>query len=566
MHKHTFSRKLPQWKSSKRKLSSFLLLSSLALLAQAQDNERGSLEADLFGSSDVKTIDDTSVFGDSREDELFGGSSTEDELFGGSSTEDELFGGSSQSSSSESFKDLLSDKLDKKDAQFDIGGNYYHSLNFSAANSQETRAVGLSSDGVVDIYFDAALDESVRFFLKQKIRHDFTEGGESGNALTFQAPEASTSIDQLWLKFNYQNSLYVTAGKQPTSWGSGFVWAPTDFINSLADSPFSLSDQRLGVSLIKFQYPFDKQGINIYAVFQTTDVGIIEDVRSLFRAEFIGEQSEFALSVSSKSHDQLQLGGDLSMGLGPVDIFVNVAVTHHDTSVYYDPPPEGSEVSADDYVALAQSTVDGGVTEAPANTTLETIDRSGEVLKEASTGFIYIDSYEDGTQLIVNGEFFYNEKGYESSDFLTVYLLQNNFEFDPLYFSRRYAALGLTRAGLGRGNTTSLSLQYIKNLTDATGAAVVSVSTKPFRDLSFSSNLVVFTGHDGTFRPFVNDTPELQEAAQRIANGELVIPEGVLPAGLQAPVAGQADQTQTAEPQSFDVPRYMLSTQLSLSY
>ena len=384
--------------------------------------------------------------------------------------------------------------------------------------------------------------------------------------VSFSGPEASTSIDQMWLKFTWQNKIYMTLGKQPNAWGSGFVWAPTDFINTQNASPFALSDQRLGVSLIKLEYPLDKQGINLSGVIQTSEVSEVQDLRVLFRAEMLGEQSEYALSLATQSHGQLNLGFDVSMGLSIVDVFLNVAATKHDESIYYEAPPGVNDLTSEEYLQLLQSGIDGGQTPVPDNAQLTVVDRSDEIIRELSTGFIYMKGFNDNSQVIINGEFFYNEKGYDNSDILTLFLLQSPAAFDPLYFSKRYMALGLTRAGLGN-SSQSYGLQYIRNLSDDSGAMVLSFSFSPFRDLRLSSNAILLTGQGGTFRPFANDTEELEGTAQLVADGGLVLPPGLqenLPVFLQA--TGTDPVQLTVGETSFEGPRYILSTQLSLSF
>lgn len=541
--------------------------SSPASTENPRDNEQHSQalsrqneEAALFGGNESESKESTSAINNSREQELFGGDNN-------SSTEADLFGGSDTANNS--FKSLLSDKLSEKDEQFFIGGQYYHSFNITGYDNSKAKESGFSTDGVADIYFDAALDDGVRFFMKQKIQNSFSGQQSDSNVVDFSGPSGTTAIDQMWLKFHYQHKLYMTFGKQPASWGAGFVWAPTDFINEENASPFSLSDQRLGLGLVKFQYPFDVKGINLYGVLQTDQASTIGDIKTLFRAEKLFEQSELAVSISSKAHQELNLGFDYSTGLKWFDWYINAGFTKHDQGQYYERPPGSTEPSSDDFLDLLQAGVDADPDAVPANTQLVTVDRSDEIIKQVSTGLIYIKGYDDGTQLIINSEFFYNEKGYDSGEILTLLLLQNPSAFDPLYFSKRYLAMGFTRAGLGDASQ-SYGLQYIKSLSDSSGAVIANFGFKPYRDLNVSSNLIVFTGGSGVFSPFSSDTEALEETAERVAEGELVIPEDLqgnleqLPPVLEPqntdPITASVGDT------SFDTPRYLIRIELSLNF
>lgn len=559
-----------QWKEMPLSKASCLLL---ALIFSPAANAQSDFEAELFGGESNTEISQTNTQSNTSSNSLstFSSSTDENALFGGTN-EDELFGGDSNGSAAQeyaaqhSLKKLLSDKLDEKESQFYIGGKYYHSLSFTGSDAQKSRDTAFASDGVADIYFDAALDDGVRFFLKQKIKQTFSADTGTTNIVDFSGPAVNTSIDQMWLKFDYHNQVYVTLGKQPTSWGSGFVWAPTDFINDESASPFALSDQRLGVSLIKVQYPLDAQGINLYGIIQTNEANTIGEIKSMFRAEKVIEQSELALSISSEPNQELKLGFDFSTGLKWFDVYLNAAATKHDQSTYYSRPDGATTPTSDDYLALLQANIDGDPNAIPTNTQLVVDDRSNEIIKQLSTGLIYIKAFDDGSQLIINSEFFYNEKGYADSEMLTLILLQDPNSFDPLYFSERYAAVGLTRAGLGNSAQT-YGVQYIKDLSDTSGSVVLTYGFTPFNDLKFSSNLIIFTGGAGTFNPFDTDTEVLTETAQRVADGELVIPENVQ---ANLPVFLQTQNTNPASVSvgdtSFNGPRYMLRMQLSLKF
>lgn len=517
------------------------------------------------------------------EDELFGTDSVQKQESSSQSSPDssaatvdetafdesDFFGGESSSqtnpSSGSSFKSLMQDKLLESDDQFTIGGKYYHSMNFTGTDSQAAKDTAFSSDGIADIYFDAALDDGVRFFMRQKIQQDFSAADDSSNVVNFSGPEASTSIDQMWLKFDYRNKLYMTMGRQPTSWGAGFVWAPTDFINEQSASPFALSDQRLGVSLMKFQYPMDTEGMNIYGVLQTDQANTLGQIKSLVRIEKVFEDSELALSFSSEAHQELQGGIDYSTGLKWFDFYFNLGATKNDQGTYYERPPGSGPLTSDDLLGLLQAGIDNDPDAIPPNAQLLPVDRSDEILKQLSSGLIYIKGFDDSSQLVINAEYFYNEKGYEDSEFLTLLLLLDPASFDPLHFSRRYLATGFTRSGLGP-SSQSYGLQYIRNISDTSGAVVATFGFKPYSDLNFSSNIIVFTGGAGTFNPFKSDQAALEETAERVANGELVIPDNLqnLPPVL---VPQDTDPiTATVGETSFEGPRYMLRMQLSLKF
>ncbi len=512
-------------------------------------------EDDLFGASSVSVQENASQIQPSENQ------FDEDSLFGGEATPQT----NTSSSSGTSFKSIMEDKLFESENQFTIGGKYYHSVSITGTDNQKAKDAAFSSDGIADIYFDAALNDGVRFFMRQKIQQDFSAQQDNSNVVDFSGPAADTSIDQMWLKFHYRNKIYTTLGKQPTLWGAGFVWAPTDFINDQNASPFALSDQRLGVSLMKFQVPMDAAGMNIYGVLQTDQANTVGQIKSLVRVEKIFEDSELAFSFSSEPYQELRAGLDYSVGLKWFDYYFNLGVTKNDQGPYYERPPGSGPLTSDDLLGLLQANIDNDPSAIPPNAQLLPVDRTGEYLKQVSTGLIYIKGFDDSSQFIINAEYFYNEKGYSDNDILTLLLLQNPAVFDPLTFSRHYIAAGFTRSGLGPSGQ-SYGLQYIRNICDTSGAVVSTFGFKPYSDLNFSSNIIVFTGGEGTFNPFDSDRAALEETADRVANGELVIPDNLqnLPPVL---VPQNTDPiTATVGETSFEGPRFMLRMQLSLTF
>lgn len=515
---------------------------------------------------------------DETEDQLFGedaspGSQTSNEgdknntVNQGANNVDEasLFGESSSisnASSDNSFKTMLEKELKESDKQFSIGGKYYHSINFSKLDGQSAKEAGFSSDGVADIYFDAALDDGVRFFMSQKFKQNFTAPRSNSNQLDFSGPSGTTDTDQMWLKFDYRNKLFMTLGKQPNSWGSGYVWAPTDFINSQHASPFALSDQRLGVSLMKFQYPMDKEGMNVYGVFQTDQANTVGQVKSLLRVEKLFEDSEVSVSFSSQPQGALQAGLDFSTGLKWFDFNFNLGATKNDQSAYYKRYPGSGSLTSNDIIGLLQAAIDGNPSAIPPNALLLPVDRSNETLRQISTGFIYTKGFDDSSQLTINAEYFYNEKGYNNDDVLTLLLLQNPSAFDPLYFSKHYVALGFSHSGIG-SLSKNYGLQYIRDICDTSGAVVSTFGFQPFNDLSFSSNIIVFTGGAGAFNPFQGSSSALADTITRVANGDLTIPVN---ADLPPIIVPQDGGGVAIAPSSFETSRLMLRMQFSVRF
>lgn len=461
----------------------FLLCVPNVLIADERDEA-------LFGDdSSISFEDSDSDFesGDTDKDSL------EADLFGGGDSEDSIFSEheSGSSGSSESIVSLFGEKLRDEDSRFDIGGRASFSALILKGESQSAGESSLNTNGTVDLYFDANLEDDVRFFYQQKINQSFNGSSDLITLVLSQLSESS-DVDQLWLKFDIDDTYYVTLGKQPTKLGAGFVWQPTDFLNNDRFNPLDLLDQRLGVSLVKVQIPLAEKNLNIYTIAQLNEVDQVQDIGGMFRIEYLAEDGEYGFAVSSKRDNSIRAGFDLSKGAGPVDLQMSLVQVHDDHTDFYE-----GEFRVEDNILTGPTSV----------------DRTSDWFTQFSVGVLHSRTVFDDKTLILNGEYFYNEAGYDNSDLLSFVIfsgiLPGGAGFDPLYYSTRYAAAGATLSGLGSSRDMTSTLLVINNLDDDTGVLQLVLGSRPYRDLNMSMSAGWFFGGTGTFRPDVEVFREL---------------------------------------------------------
>src|SRR5208282_337810 len=77
------------------------------------------------------------------------------------------------------------------------------------------------------------------------------EGGASGTTATAGNP--SVLLDQAWFKFDADQKVFFTVGKQHVKWGTGHIWNPTDFLTTQTYNPLQPYDLRLGNNMFKVQ-------------------------------------------------------------------------------------------------------------------------------------------------------------------------------------------------------------------------------------------------------------------------------------------------------------------------
>jgi len=133
---------------------------------------------------------------------------------------------------------------------------------------------------LVDIYFDARPNDRVRGYVLGRMIYDPTtdnaplqlsasESATGSATLTslFRRPASGPQVrlDQLWLRFDVEHAVFVTAGKQHVRWGTGRVWSPTDYLHVQRRNPLEVFDARTGTSLVKVHVPIESKAWNFYA-------------------------------------------------------------------------------------------------------------------------------------------------------------------------------------------------------------------------------------------------------------------------------------------------------------
>jgi hypothetical protein len=421
---------------------------------------------------------------DEREDDLFGeGDAT---LF------NEQAEGKSNNGDS-SLKSAFQAALQKKEKNLDIGGRFYYSNSLLVPEKSQLSDGRLSTSGIVDLYFDARFDDDLRFYYQQKISNSVTSEQNIIPLVLSQLGEKN-DIDQLWIKFSIDQRYYFTLGKQPTKLGAGFVWQPTDFLNVDRYNPLDLTDQRLGVNLVKLQIPLPDNNLNIYVIAQLDDSQTLDEVGALLRIEYLSKSGEYAFSAKSSKDSQLRLGLDASVGLKYFDWLISTAAIHNDPTPFIIEALDPAQFLLTDVLDPSQA-----------------LDRSDEWFNQVSTGILYTRSIFDNKTLLINGEYFYNEAGYTNRDVLP-FIIINSFipgsltNFNPLYFGKEYAAMGITINSLGSDRDQSISVIAISNLDDQTGVTQFVYRSQLFRDLALSTSLGWFLGDEGVFRPSLGET------------------------------------------------------------
>jgi hypothetical protein len=385
-----------------------------------------------------------------------------------------------------------------------IGGQLYLRAQSTASGGQSPSAWSIAAPSLLDVYLDARPNPRVRAFILGRMGFDptlppnttmsgfgtSTGGAEAaGNPTgfsTFSTTRGPTSLlDQMWIRFDILEHVFVTAGKQHVRWGTGHFWQPTDYLHPVRRNPLDVFDTRPGTTMLKLNVPWEEKGWNFYGFAIAEDPNVatptLRQVAGAFRAEVVLAGVELGIDTYLRRDQKARYGFDMSTGIGDFDVYADIAVRPGDDFEHYDP---------------AQNVI--GVFSG-----YET---------QAVGGATYSRKYNDNDMWTVGAEYFYNHPGYTNSSAYgqTIqYVLNNQATLDPavaanpfqllpfFYLGRQYAAVYLSLPAPYSWNYTTFTLSTLGNLSDRSFITRLDYSVTLLTHLSFEAFAGVHYGHIG---------------------------------------------------------------------
>jgi hypothetical protein len=211
----------------------------------------------------------------------------------------------------------LLDRLEETQDTLALGGQLYLRYQGMRTNIEGPAPFAgedddLAAPALLDLYLDARPSDRVRSYTRMRLTH---------RAI---ADDTDWLLDQLWLKFDVSQALFVTVGRQHIKWGVGRLWNPTDFLMEVRD-PLAVFDERTGRNFLKLHLPWEAMGWTLYAVGEVAAQGDRELPGGAVRAELVLGPAEVALTGYKREDAPGRVGADLSAGLGPIDLRAEAA-------------------------------------------------------------------------------------------------------------------------------------------------------------------------------------------------------------------------------------------------
>jgi hypothetical protein len=377
------------------------------------------------------------------------------------------------------------------DNPLQMGGIYYQQLIFSPTQGQSAAAASISAPLQLDTFLDARPNDRIRGYVDARLLYDPTRDANSlpteGSAgfASFPSSLSSTSttsesnpqvvLDQAWLKFDIDQDIFVTAGRQHLKWGSSHTWNPTDFLTSQKYNPLLPYDTRLGSTMLKFEMPLVAERTNLYAIALLDNpepASTLGQVGGAFRAETVLWGAEMGLDAVTRAGMNPDYGADISAPLGPLDIYAEAALLSGNNSV--------EELSS---VPQAGQNL---------NNLLGYSSFAGPAL-QSSAGLNYSFPWKDNRQATLGAEYFYNELGSSNYDIYPVLLYQGNYQ--PFYLGKNYATIYITAEGPDANKNTNYTFSTISNISDGSYVSRLDFSWLLLDYLTFGAYA---DGHYGT--------------------------------------------------------------------
>ncbi|HYO59142.1 hypothetical protein [Archangium sp.] len=485
-------------------------LAALPALAQERPNE-----GDLFGSDTPEAKPAPADAARTDESALFEGS-TDAPATGQQDRDDQALSGPAATNAFDT-EEAVEDPLK-------IGGRFYLRALTQGNEGVSFGNTSFSAPMLLDGYFDARPTDRLRGFMLGRVTFDPTRSEGSVVA----APRVA--LDQAWLRFDLGRTLFITAGKQHVKWGTSRFWNPTDFLSPQRRDPLALLDARTGATMLKVHVPWEAKGWNFYAIGLLDNAGpadTLSRIGGAARAEVVLGSTELGVEAVLQRGRKPRFGLDFSSGLGPIDIYGEIALKRGSDSPLY---RLSAGVSLADLLDQLQNT--GGMPLDLDALPIEQVYPDGYT-PQVSGGATWTFAYSENDTATVGVEYFYNSTGYSTS-LIYPYLIFKG-QYQPFYAGQHYAAVYGLLSGPGSWDDTNFILSNLGNLSDRSFTTRLDVTHRALRYLSIEAFVAVNYGQKGGEFRFALNLPAVHNGEQEIP------PTAIAPPTVQAGVGLRID-------------------------
>ena len=373
----------------------------------------------------------------------------------------------------------------------------------------------LSAPSLVDGYFDARPNDHIRGMLVARLQYDPTlvAGGSpnAGQLTTYPTPASNPSValDQLWIRFDIANTVFVTVGQQHVKWGVSHFWTPTDYLSPQLKDPLAVFDTRLGTSMVKFHLPWEAKGWNFYAMGLLDNAGpanVLGQFGGAFRAEVVVLKAEIGAGAVLQRGRKPRLAFDFSREVGPIDVYAELALKKGTESPLY-------RLAAPPASSFGGGPIDFSTLFAPYQPSQESVATSG--------GASWTFPYAVNDTATLGAEYFYNSLGYSTSALYPWLIFQGVYR--PFYTGMHYGGVYLSLPAPGNWDKVTFNFSTLSNLSDHSYISRVDCFIRVLSRMQVEAFTAVHYGQPGGEFRFALNLPPL------LVNGQAIPATQILP-------------------------------------
>ncbi|WP_324983043.1 hypothetical protein [Hyalangium sp.] len=399
-----------------------------------------------------------------------------------------------------------------------IGGQFYMRAIAQGNEGVSFGSTSFSAPTLVDGYFDARPTDRLRGMVVGRLSFDPTLSSQSTSLLGSSPGDGTTStpgtsrsnprvlLDQAWLRFDIDHTVFVTAGKQHVKWGTGRFWNPTDFLSPQRRDPLAVFDARTGASMLKLHVPWEAKGWNFYGIAMLDNAGpasTLGRIGGAARAEVVLGEAELGASAVLQRGRKPRFGLDLSSALGPIDVYAEAALRKGSDAPLYRLP---EDITFQELIEQAQN-LEIRTLEDLKQLPVESYFPDG-LTPQITGGANYTFAYSENDSATVGVEYFYNSTGYDNPIAYPYLIAQGAYQ--PFYVGKHYGGLFGVLAGPGSWDKTSFILSTLGNLSDMSFTTRLDVLHRALSYLSIEVYAAVNYGNKGGEFRFALDYPPFE--------------------------------------------------------
>ncbi|HVP18642.1 MAG TPA: hypothetical protein VMU36_06560 [Spirochaetia bacterium] len=329
-----------------------------------------------------------------------------------------------------------------------------------------------------DFLVDARFPKSFRMFLDLNLNYiptgvmvpiNMIETSPIQQPLTvLQNQTTLLDIKEIFVDFNFANTVKFRAGKQVLQWGTGYFWNPTDLINVAHKSFTNLNALLDGVFGLRTDVTFSPV-FHLYTFINLNNVEDLTNVAYAARTEFLAGKVEFGFAGWYQYSKIPVFGADITMPL-----FWELNMTG-EASLSYGDNAQKIDTNGNSYSV------------------------SGQLVPKVDIGLSRtFDVLNVQDRLTVMAEFFWNSDGYGQNMFQTLITpgsvpFPSSPYYHASYYGQYYGALFVSINQFGLPNMT-LTLNGLCNFSDTSAIALVGLSDSPVSNFTLQLQVGSFLG------------------------------------------------------------------------